>query len=189
MKKKKNRIKEGLKTKSLRHKSTIASKQKQKNQYKDTNLIKEISTQIRPLIKMYNVYREKQKLKKVKDEQKRFKDEEAIRIKEQARRLKKAKRLREERRIKKEEAKRLKAKIFQASTSEVYGDPDIHPQPEDYNGNVNTLGYRSCYDEGKRCSETLFMDYYRERESDIEWFISQPMVVLNSLFLATMHIL
>ena len=54
------------------------------------------------------------------------------------------------------------AKILQASTSEVYGDPEIHPQIETYNGNVNPIGYRSCYDEGKRCSETLFMDYYRE---------------------------
>ena len=59
-------------------------------------------------------------------------------------------------------AKRLKAKILQASTSEVYGDPDIHPQPETYWGNVNPIGIRSCYDEGKRCSETLFMDYHRQ---------------------------
>lgn len=58
-------------------------------------------------------------------------------------------------------AKRLKCKIFQASTSEVYGDPHIHPQREDYWGNVNPIGYRSCYDEGKRCAETLFFDYYR----------------------------
>ena len=64
-------------------------------------------------------------------------------------------------------AKRNKAKILQASTSEVYGDPEIHPQKEDYNGNVNTLGYRSCYDEGKRCSETLFMDYKREHSLNI----------------------
>lgn len=56
-------------------------------------------------------------------------------------------------------AKRVKAKILQASTSEVYGDPAVHPQPEDYWGNVNTVGKRSCYDEGKRCAETLFMDY------------------------------
>jgi UDP-glucuronate decarboxylase len=59
-------------------------------------------------------------------------------------------------------AKRLKAKILQASTSEVYGDPQIHPQPEAYWGNVNTIGLRSCYDEGKRCAETLFMDYHRQ---------------------------
>ncbi len=59
-------------------------------------------------------------------------------------------------------AKRLKAKIFQASTSEVYGDPRIHPQTEDYYGNVNPVGPRACYDEGKRCAETLFFDYYRQ---------------------------
>lgn len=59
-------------------------------------------------------------------------------------------------------AKRIKAKIFQASTSEVYGDPQIHPQPEHYWGNVNPNGFRSCYDEGKRCAETLFFDYYRQ---------------------------
>ncbi len=59
-------------------------------------------------------------------------------------------------------AKKNKAKILQASTSEIYGDPELHPQTEEYNGNVNSLGNRSCYDEGKRCSETLFMDYYRE---------------------------
>ena len=59
-------------------------------------------------------------------------------------------------------AKRIKAKIFQASTSEVYGDPDIHPQPEHYWGNVNPIGPRSCYDEGKRCAETLFFDYRRQ---------------------------
>lgn len=59
-------------------------------------------------------------------------------------------------------AKRLNAKILQASTSEIYGDPLIHPQPETYWGNVNTIGYRSCYDEGKRCAETLFMDYHRQ---------------------------
>jgi len=56
-------------------------------------------------------------------------------------------------------AKRLKAKIFQASTSEVYGDPGVHPQPETYRGNVNPIGPRACYDEGKRCAETLFFDY------------------------------
>lgn len=59
-------------------------------------------------------------------------------------------------------AKRVKAKILQASTSEVYGDPNIHPQPEEYWGNVNPIGIRSCYDEGKRCAETLFMDYHRQ---------------------------
>ncbi|MDC1179831.1 SDR family oxidoreductase [Flavobacteriaceae bacterium] len=64
-------------------------------------------------------------------------------------------------------AKKNNANILQASTSEVYGDPEIHPQKEDYNGNVNTLGYRSCYDEGKRCAETLFMDYKREHNLNI----------------------
>jgi len=65
-------------------------------------------------------------------------------------------------------AKRLKAKIFQASTSEVYGDPAIHPQTEDYWGNVNPIGFRSCYDEGKRCAETLFFDYYRQHNLNIK---------------------
>lgn len=64
-------------------------------------------------------------------------------------------------------AKRLKARIFQASTSEVYGDPTIHPQTEAYWGNVNPIGMRSCYDEGKRCAETLFFDYYRQHALDI----------------------
>lgn len=64
-------------------------------------------------------------------------------------------------------AKKNNAKILQASTSEVYGDPEIHPQTENYYGNVNTIGYRSCYDEGKRCAETLFMDYKREHDLDI----------------------
>jgi UDP-glucuronate decarboxylase len=59
-------------------------------------------------------------------------------------------------------AKRVRATIFQASTSEVYGDPDVHPQPESYWGNVNPIGPRSCYDEGKRCAETLFFDYHRQ---------------------------
>ena len=59
-------------------------------------------------------------------------------------------------------AKRLNARIFQASTSEVYGDPEVHPQPEDYRGNVNPIGPRACYDEGKRCAETLFFDYHRQ---------------------------
>lgn len=59
-------------------------------------------------------------------------------------------------------AKRLNCKIFQASTSEVYGDPSVHPQPEEYFGNVNPIGIRSCYDEGKRCAETLFFDYHRQ---------------------------
>lgn len=65
-------------------------------------------------------------------------------------------------------AKRQKAKIMQASTSEVYGDPDVHPQPESYWGNVNPIGFRSCYDEGKRCAETLFFDYYREHKLKIK---------------------
>src|SRR5436853_971373 len=64
-------------------------------------------------------------------------------------------------------AKRLRARIFQASTSEVYGDPSVHPQPETYWGNVNPIGIRSCYDEGKRCAETLFFDYYRQHHLDI----------------------
>jgi UDP-glucuronate decarboxylase len=65
-------------------------------------------------------------------------------------------------------AKRLKARIFQASTSEVYGDPAVHPQREDYWGNVNPIGPRSCYDEGKRCAETLFFDYHRQHGLDIK---------------------
>jgi UDP-glucuronate decarboxylase len=65
-------------------------------------------------------------------------------------------------------AKRLKAKIFQASTSEVYGDPSVHPQPEEYWGNVNPIGPRSCYDEGKRCAETLFFDYWRQHKLEIK---------------------
>lgn len=65
-------------------------------------------------------------------------------------------------------AKRLKARIFQASTSEVYGDPSVHPQTESYWGNVNPIGYRSCYDEGKRCAETLFFDYHRQHKLDIK---------------------
>ncbi|MCJ2044173.1 SDR family oxidoreductase [Methylobacterium sp. J-078] len=65
-------------------------------------------------------------------------------------------------------AKRLKVKIFQASTSEVYGDPEIHPQPEEYWGRVNPIGYRSCYDEGKRCAETLFFDYHRQHHIPIK---------------------
>lgn len=65
-------------------------------------------------------------------------------------------------------AKRVKAKILQASTSEVYGDPHVHPQPEAYWGNVNTIGVRSCYDEGKRCAETLFMDYHRQNSVKIK---------------------
>ena len=65
-------------------------------------------------------------------------------------------------------AKRTGAKIFQASTSEVYGDPDIHPQPESYWGRVNPIGPRSCYDEGKRCAETLFFDYYRQNNVRIK---------------------
>ncbi len=65
-------------------------------------------------------------------------------------------------------AKRLKCKIFQASTSEVYGDPHVHPQTEDYWGHVNPIGPRSCYDEGKRCAETLFFDYHRQHALDIK---------------------
>lgn len=65
-------------------------------------------------------------------------------------------------------AKRLKCKIFQASTSEVYGDPAVHPQREDYWGNVNPIGFRSCYDEGKRCAETLFFDYNRQHNLSIK---------------------
>ena len=64
-------------------------------------------------------------------------------------------------------AKRVQARIFQASTSEVYGDPTQHPQKESYWGNVNTIGPRSCYDEGKRCAETLFFDYFQSKISDI----------------------
>jgi UDP-glucuronate decarboxylase len=64
-------------------------------------------------------------------------------------------------------AKRLRARVFQASTSEIYGDPHVHPQPESYWGNVNPIGKRSCYDEGKRCAETLFFDYHRENKVDI----------------------
>ncbi len=64
-------------------------------------------------------------------------------------------------------AKRVNARVLQASTSEVYGDPEIHPQPETYKGSVNPIGIRACYDEGKRCAETLFFDYYRENKVDI----------------------
>lgn len=64
-------------------------------------------------------------------------------------------------------AKRVRARVFQASTSEVYGDPEVHPQSEDYWGHVNPIGRRSCYDEGKRCAETLFFDYHRENGVDI----------------------
>jgi UDP-glucuronate decarboxylase len=64
-------------------------------------------------------------------------------------------------------AKRVRARVFQASTSEVYGDPAVHPQPESYWGNVNPIGRRSCYDEGKRVAETLFFDYHRENKVDI----------------------
>ncbi|MGE5504115.1 MAG: UDP-glucuronic acid decarboxylase family protein [Actinomycetota bacterium] len=65
-------------------------------------------------------------------------------------------------------AKRVKARILQASTSEVYGDPEIHPQTEDYRGNVNPIGPRACYDEGKRCAETLFFDYHRQHGLEIK---------------------
>ena len=64
-------------------------------------------------------------------------------------------------------AKRVGARVLQASTSEVYGDPEVHPQPEDYRGNVNPIGLRACYDEGKRCAETLFFDYHRENKVDV----------------------
>jgi UDP-glucuronate decarboxylase len=65
-------------------------------------------------------------------------------------------------------AKRTRARILQASTSEVYGDPEVHPQPEAYWGKVNPIGIRSCYDEGKRCAETLFFDYHRQHQLDIK---------------------
>ncbi len=65
-------------------------------------------------------------------------------------------------------AKRVRARILQASTSEVYGDPEVHPQPEGYWGSVNPIGIRSCYDEGKRCAETLFFDYFRQHQLDIK---------------------
>jgi UDP-glucuronate decarboxylase len=65
-------------------------------------------------------------------------------------------------------AKRVQARILQASTSEVYGDPEVHPQPEEYWGRVNPIGIRSCYDEGKRCAETLFFDYYRQHQLEIK---------------------
>lgn len=65
-------------------------------------------------------------------------------------------------------AKKNKAKIFQASTSEIYGNPNIHPQPEEYWGNVNSIGIRSCYDEGKRCAETLMIDFHRQHNIDIK---------------------
>jgi UDP-glucuronate decarboxylase len=65
-------------------------------------------------------------------------------------------------------AKRLNVKVLQASTSEIYGDPSVHPQPESYWGNVNPIGMRSCYDEGKRCAETLFMDYHRQNKVKIK---------------------
>jgi UDP-glucuronate decarboxylase len=65
-------------------------------------------------------------------------------------------------------AKRVRARIFQASTSEVYGDPKVHPQPESYFGHVNPIGTRSCYDEGKRCAETLFFDYHRQHRLEIK---------------------
>ena len=64
-------------------------------------------------------------------------------------------------------AKRTGARVLQASTSEVYGDPEVHPQTEDYRGNVNPIGPRACYDEGKRCAETLFFDYFRQKIADV----------------------
>jgi UDP-glucuronate decarboxylase len=69
-------------------------------------------------------------------------------------------------------AKRLKIPIFQASTSEVYGDPEVHPQPESYWGNVNPIGYRSCYDEGKRCAESLFFAYHRQHDLPVKVFLT-----------------
>ena len=63
------------------------------------------------------------------------------------------------------------ARVLQASTSEVYGDPEVHPQPETYKGNVNPIGVRACYDEGKRCAETLFFDYHREKMLISEWHV------------------
>ena len=74
-------------------------------------------------------------------------------------------------------AKRVKAKIFQASTSEVYGDPTVHPQTEDYRGNVNPIGPRACYDEGKRCAETLFFDYHRQHKLRIR--VASPMTAAD----------
>jgi UDP-glucuronate decarboxylase len=68
--------------------------------------------------------------------------------------------------------KRCRARIFQASTSEVYGDPEVHPQHESYWGRVNPIGPRACYDEGKRCAETLFFDYYRQHHLDIKVCVS-----------------
>lgn len=65
-------------------------------------------------------------------------------------------------------ASRVGARILQASTSEVYGDPEVHPQPESYWGRVNPIGSRACYDEGKRCAETLFFDYYRQHGTAIK---------------------
>ncbi|MEC9360806.1 MAG: GDP-mannose 4,6-dehydratase, partial [SAR324 cluster bacterium] len=65
-------------------------------------------------------------------------------------------------------AKRVNARILQASTSEIYGDPQVHPQPESYFGNVNPIGFRSCYDEGKRIAETLMMDYHRQCDVDVK---------------------
>jgi len=75
-------------------------------------------------------------------------------------------------------AKRVKAKILQASTSEVYGDPEIHPQTEAYWGRVNPIGIRSCYDEGKRCAETLFFDYYRGTALESRWLESSTPTAL-----------
>lgn len=78
-------------------------------------------------------------------------------------------------------AKRLKIKILQASTSEVYGDPSVHPQVEEYWGNVNPIGIRSCYDEGKRCSETLFFDYRRQHNLSIKVIRSLIHMVLECI--------
>src|SRR4051812_5393513 len=78
-------------------------------------------------------------------------------------------------------AKRVHARIFQASTSEVYGDPDVHPQPEGYWGRVNPVGVRSCYDEGKRCAETLFMDSHRQ------WHVDVRIARISNTYGSRMH--
>ncbi len=80
-------------------------------------------------------------------------------------------------------AKRVKSKIFQASTSEIYGDPTVHPQKENYWGNVNSIGLRSCYDEGKRCAETLFFDYYRQHK------FRTRVIRLNQCFSRTLKVI
>lgn len=94
-------------------------------------------------------------------------------------------------------AMRLNAKIMQASTSEVYGDPKVHPQPESYWGNVNPIGCRSCYDEGKRCAETLFMDYHRQNNARVKiirifntygpWMLPNDGRVVSNFILQALH--